>query len=259
MKNILLTGGAGYIGSHTLVKLIESNYNCIVIDNFSNSSKSILKKIFFITNKKFIFYKGDILNKNLLKKIFIKHKIDIVMHFAGLKSVGESKNNPLKYYENNVGGTINLIQFVKNFNVKYFIFSSSATVYGNSNSICYKENSPLKPFNVYGQTKAMVEQIITDYFSFNKKKFSVAILRYFNPVGAHKSGLIGENPKGVPNNLMPYIAKVAKGKLPSVPIFGKDYSTLDGTGKRDYIHIDDLASGHLMALDYILKKTLRLF
>ena len=138
--------------------------------------------------------------------------------------------------------------------MKYFLFSSSATVYGNSNSICYKENSPLKPYNVYGQTKAMVEQIITDYFNANKKKFSVAILRYFNPVGAHESGLIGENPKGVPNNLMPYIAKVAKGKLPSLPIFGKNYSTLDGTGKRDYIHIDDLASGHLMALDYILKK-----
>lgn len=254
MNTILVTGGAGFIGSHTLIKLACSGYNLVVLDNLCNSTRSVIKTTSLISNSFFNFYHGDIRDNDMLEKIFLNHKIDTIVHFAGLKSVPESEKFPLLYYDNNVFGTINLLKYASKFEVKKFIFSSSATVYGNPSTDCYKEDLPLLPANTYGETKAMIEKILIDLYNSNKKKLSVAILRYFNPVGAHNSGLIGENPKGLPNNLMPYIAQVALGNLPSLPVYGNDYSTPDGTGMRDYIHVDDLARGHLLALQYISKK-----
>lgn len=250
MNTILVTGGSGYIGSHTVVQLLNSGIHVVVIDNLSNSKASVIKNIKSITNCDCVFYHDDIRNSGVLKKIFSSHKIDGVIHFAGLKSVAESQADPLKYYDYNVSGSISLFKAMLNANVHQLVFSSSATVYGAPDTPQYTEDLPTNPINVYGKTKLMVEKIIHD-LSHANPQFKAACLRYFNPVGAHSSGLIGEDPLGTPNNLMPYIGQVALGKLPYLKIYGKDYSTPDGTGMRDYIHVEDLASGHLAALDYI--------
>lgn len=259
---ILVTGGAGYIGSHTCVELLQSGYKVVVIDNLVNSSIEGLKKVSRITNIKleindfkegsFLFFEGDIRNKTLLSKIFLKFRIDGVMHFAGLKSVGESVEKPIKYYNNNVVGSIVLIETMKKFNCKTFVFSSSATVYGDPQTLPIKEDSPLNVTNPYGQSKLIVENVLRDLFA-TDKSWRIAILRYFNPVGAHESGLIGDSPRGIPNNIMPYIAQVAIGKLSNINIFGDDYNTHDGTGVRDYIHVVDLAKGHVNSISAIEK------
>lgn len=250
--NILVTGGAGYIGSHTCVELLENNYNVIIIDNFCNSKKEVIEKIKKITNKDFKLYEGNVEDKKLLEKIFEENKIDAVIHFAGLKAVGESVKKPLLYYRNNIDSTINLLEVMQKYNVLKLVFSSSATVYGKPDTLPIKENSNLKTTNPYGTTKLMIEQILNDIYKSNND-WSIAILRYFNPIGAHKSGLIGEDPNGIPNNLVPYIVKVANKELDYLNVFGNDYDTHDGTGVRDYIHVVDLASGHLKALEYIDK------
>jgi UDP-glucose 4-epimerase len=248
---ILVTGGTGYIGSHVTVQLLEAGYEVLILDNLSNSKKTVIEKIKKITQKKFSFIEGDIRDKNILQYLFSKNKISAVMHFAGLKSVAESELTPLKYYDNNVIGSIFLFQAMLEANVNKIVFSSSATVYGESNEIQYHENSLLNPVNVYGRTKLIIEEILKNLKKSNNK-LSIAILRYFNPVGAHSSGLIGEDPSNLPSNLMPYIAKVAEGELKELNIYGNDYLTLDGTGRRDYIHVEDLASGHIKALDKII-------
>lgn len=246
--NILVTGGAGYIGSHTCVALIESGHTVIIADDLCNSKAETIDKIKQITNKKVTFYKIDVTDEEVLNIIFATNKIDGVIHFAGLKSVGESVEKPLEYYCNNLTSTMVLSKLCKEYNVSKFVFSSSATVYGD-NKVPFVETMELLPTtNPYGETKAMSERILTDIAKANPD-FSVAILRYFNPVGAHESGLIGEAPNGIPNNLMPYITKVAKGELDKLRIFGNDYPTVDGTGVRDYIHVVDLAEGHVAALD----------
>jgi UDP-glucose 4-epimerase len=250
---ILLTGGLGYIGSHTCVELLQDDYEVVIIDNLSNTTKSVLGKIEKITSKKPIFYQADVRDKTALKNIFDKHKIDGVIHFAGLKAVGESVEKPLKYYDNNISGTISLLEIMQKFKCKTFVFSSSATVYGNPKSLPITENSPLFATNPYGRSKLIIEEILQDLFIADNN-LRIGILRYFNPVGAHSSGLIGEKPNGIPNNLMPYIAQVAAGKLPKLKIFGDDYQTSDGTGVRDYIHVVDLAKGHLKALQYLRDK-----
>jgi len=251
--NILVTGGAGYIGSHTCVELLNSGYNVVVIDNFSNSKREVLDKIKVITNKEFKFYEGDVCNKNLLNQIFDEEKIDAVIHFAGYKAVGESVKLPLKYYRNNLDSTISLLEVMNDHNCKKLVFSSSATVYGKPATLPIKEDFPLSTTNPYGTTKLMIEGILKDLY-ISDNSWSIAILRYFNPIGAHKSGLIGENPKDIPNNLMPYIVKVATKELEVLSIFGNDYNTKDGTGVRDYIHVVDLAKGHIKAIEKITSK-----
>ena len=246
--NILVTGGAGYIGAHTCVALLQEGYNIIVADNLCNSKVESIDKIRQITNKEIIFYNIDVTYESNLEIIFKTHKIDGVIHFAGLKAVGESVEKPLEYYYNNLVSTMNIAKLCIKYKVNKFIFSSSATVYGN-NKVPFRENMSLLPTtNPYGETKAMNERILTDIANTNPN-FSVALLRYFNPVGAHESGLIGEAPNGTPNNLMPYITQVAKGKREKLNIFGDDYPTIDGTGVRDYIHVLDLAEGHVAALN----------
>ena len=244
----------GYIGSHTIVKLLESNnYEVIAVDNFSNSSSEVAKRIKVITGQSFELVEGDIRDKRLLENIFINHSIYAVIHFAGLKAVGESEKNPLKYYDNNVAGSINLLKAMAKHNIKKIVFSSSATVYGKHRHSTYTENTNPNPVNVYGRNKLIVENILNDLKK-TDSKWSIAILRYFNPIGAHHSGLIGDDPNGIPNNLMPFISQVAVGKRKKLKVFGGDYDTPDGTGKRDYIHVEDLALGHLSALSYIVKK-----
>ena len=247
--NILVTGGTGFIGSHTVVELIEAGHDPIIVDNLSNSSPKVLDDIQAITGKKPLFYEADIRDKAALEKIFAENKIDAVIHFAGLKAVGESVQIPLEYYHNNITGTLILCDVMRNAGCKTIVFSSSATVYGMNNVSPFKEDMPTSCTNPYGWTKLMLEQILTD-LSASDPEWSVVLLRYFNPIGAHESGLIGENPSGIPNNLFPYIARVAAGILPCLSVFGNDYDTPDGTGVRDYIHVVDLAQGHLKALDY---------
>jgi len=249
---ILVTGGLGYIGSHTCVELLKNGERLVVMDNLSNSKIEMIDKIKEISNKSFMFYKTDLLDKEGMRKIFSENKIRAVIHFAGLKAVGESVQKPIEYYKNNVVGTLNLLEVMKEFNVNKIVFSSSATVYGAPKVVPITEDMPLSTTNPYGTTKLMIEQILTDV-SYANKEFKVAILRYFNPIGAHESGIIGEDPNGVPNNLMPYISRVASGKLECLNVFGNDYPTHDGTGVRDYIHVVDLAKGHLKALDRLAK------
>lgn len=245
---ILVTGGAGYIGTHTVVELLAVGQDVVIVDNLSNSSVEALKRVEAISGKSVTFYQGDILNKALLQKIFADHDIESVIHFAGLKAVGESVVKPLKYYENNVTGTIVLCQVMAENNVKNLVFSSSATVYGDPASLPIKEDFPTGATNPYGQSKLMVEYILADLHH-SDNSWNIARLRYFNPVGAHESGLIGEDPNDIPNNLMPFISQVAVGKREQLSVFGGDYNTPDGTGVRDYIHVVDLAVGHLKALD----------
>lgn len=247
---VLLTGGTGYIGSHTAVELLDENLEVIIIDNLSNSKKDVISKIEEITKKKVSFYEGDVRNKKLLQEIFSKHKIDSVIHFAGLKAVGESVSKPLEYYDNNIGSTLTLLEVMKEYNCKQIVFSSSATVYGDPAKLPIKEDFPLSTTNPYGTTKLMIEMILQDLYK-SDNEWRIVLLRYFNPVGAHESNLIGEDPNGIPNNLMPYILKVAIKEYKELTIFGDDYNTKDGTGVRDYIHVIDLAKGHVKALNYI--------
>jgi UDP-glucose 4-epimerase len=251
---VLVTGGAGYIGSHTLVELLQAGYEVVAADNFVNSSEEALNRVKDITGKNFKFYKMDLQEKWEFRKIFEENKIDSVIHFAGLKAVGESVEIPLRYYSNNLTSTLNLCELMHQYDVKNLVFSSSATVYGNPERVPITEDFPLSVTNPYGRTKLMIEEILTDLYQ-SDKNWSIALLRYFNPVGAHSSGLIGENPQGIPNNLVPYIAKVASGKLEVVRVFGSDYATQDGTGVRDYIHVVDLAQGHIRALEKLSKST----
>lgn len=245
---ILVTGGAGYIGSHTCIELLESGHDVVVLDNLSNSSEESLNRVRKITNKNIVFYKADLLDIEALENIFSTEKIDAVIHFAGLKAVAESVAKPIEYYNNNITGTLNLCSVMKAHNVKNIIFSSSATVYGEPQHIPSTEDTPKgRITNPYGQTKSMLEQILTD-LNVSDPSWNVVLLRYFNPIGAHKSGLIGEDPKGIPNNLVPYVAQVAIGKREFINVCGTDYDTPDGTGVRDYIHVVDLAKGHVAAL-----------
>lgn len=253
--SILVTGGAGYIGSHTVVELLNEGEKVVIVDNFVNSKPSALEAIKNITNKDFKFYELDLRDKEGLNKVFEENKdITAVVHFAGLKAVGESVAKPIEYYDNNIYGTLVLLEVMKSHNVKKIIFSSSATVYGDPKEVPIKEDFPLSATNPYGQTKLMIEQILNDVYV-SDNEWSVILLRYFNPIGAHESGLIGENPNGIPNNLMPYINQVALGKLDHLNVFGNDYPTPDGTGVRDYIHVVDLANGHLKALERAEKIT----
>lgn len=252
--SILVTGGTGYIGSHTVVELLEIGKDIVVVDNFSNSRPEVIENIKKITNKDFKFYEVDILDEEKLNQVFQENEIDAVIHFAGLKAVGESVKKPLEYYYNNITGTLILLKVMRKYNCKKIVFSSSATVYGNPGNPKYVETMGRGvPTNPYGKTKAMIEEILEDTYNADEN-MSISILRYFNPIGAHPSGIIGENPQGIPNNLMPYIQKVAIGELKEVSVFGNDYNTKDGTGVRDYIHVQDLAVGHLKALEYLEKK-----
>ena len=246
--SILVTGGAGYIGSHTCVRLLEAGRNIVIIDNFSNSHEEVIHRIRKITGKEAPFYQGDVCNEDILSQIFSKHRIESVIHFAGYKAVGESVSHPLKYYDNNLRSALTLLEVMDRFGVKKFVFSSSATVYGNPHTVPIREEFPLMPSNPYGRTKLMIENILTD-LSDSDPSWHIALLRYFNPIGAHFSGLIGEDPEGIPNNLMPFVSQVAVGKLEKLHVFGNDYPTADGTGVRDYIHVEDLAEGHLAALN----------
>jgi len=247
---ILVTGGAGYIGSHTCISLIESGYKVIIFDNFSNASKESIKRIEEIVKQKVTLIEGDIRNKNDLQKVFDSFTIDSVIHFAGLKAVGESVEKPLKYYDNNIIGTLTLCDVMQKNNCKSIIFSSSATVYGDPHDTPIKENFPLSATNPYGRSKLMIEEILKDLYTADNS-WNIVLLRYFNPIGAHASGMIGEDPNGIPNNLMPYITQTAIGKLSCLGVFGDDYDTHDGTGVRDYIHVVDLAEGHVQALHKI--------
>ena len=246
-NKILVTGGAGYIGSHTVVQLLEAGFEVLVLDNLSNSNRNVIDRIIRLTNKALDFVEGDVRDRNILQKIFAQHSINAVIHFAGLKAVGESEANPLKYYDNNVTGSLVLAEEMTRAGVVTLVFSSSATVYGDQGYSQYREDSLLAPINVYGRTKLMVEDILRDVIKAHPA-WRVALLRYFNPVGAHPSGMLGEDPNGIPNNLMPFIAQVAVGKREKLSVFGGDYPTPDGTGLRDYIHVQDLAAGHLAAL-----------
>ncbi|MDY3250119.1 MAG: UDP-glucose 4-epimerase GalE [Candidatus Choladocola sp.] len=251
---ILVTGGAGYIGSHTCVELLNEGYDVVILDNLYNSSPKAVERIQEITGKKVTFYQTDLLDKDGIKAVFDKEEIDAVIHFAGLKAVGESVAKPMEYYHNNITGTLNLCDEMRDHNVKNIIFSSSATVYGDPARIPISEECPKgMPTNPYGWTKWMLEQILTDIHTADPQ-WNVILLRYFNPIGAHKSGLIGEDPKGIPNNLLPYVAQVAIGKLECVGVFGNDYNTPDGTGVRDYIHVVDLARGHVKAIRKLADK-----
>ena len=244
---ILVTGGLGYIGSHTVVELLDNNYDVVIVDNLSNSKIETLDNLKKITGKEIKFYEEDICNKESLRKIFKENQIDSVIHFAGFKAVGESVEKPLKYYRNNIDSTLSLLEVMEEYNCYNIIFSSSATVYGKPQSLPIYEDFPLSTTNPYGTTKLFIEYILKDMYTSNNK-WNITILRYFNPIGAHKSGLIGEDPKDIPNNLMPYVVKVATGELHELSIFGDDYDTVDGTGVRDYIHVVDLAKGHVLAL-----------
>lgn len=248
---ILVTGGAGYIGSHTCVELLDAGYEIIVFDNFVNSKPEAIQRIKQITNKDFKFYQADLLDRAAMEQIFAENQIEAVVHFAGLKAVGESVEKPLLYYHNNVSGSIILFETMTKHKVKRIVFSSSATVYGNPASVPISEDFPLSTTNPYGSTKLMIENILRDLHT-SDPEWSIALLRYFNPIGAHKSGLIGEDPNGIPNNLMPYITRVAAGKLEVLSVFGNDYPTKDGTGVRDYIHVVDLSLGHIKALEKIM-------
>lgn len=252
--SILVTGGAGYIGSHTCVELLNAGYDIVVIDNFYNSQRESLNRVADITGKKFKFYECDIRDEEGLSEVFTKENIEAVIHFAGLKAVGESCRLPLEYYENNVGGTITLCRVMKKFGCKKIVFSSSATVYGMNNVSPLREDMPAGgTTNPYGTTKYMIELILKDLYAADNE-WSILLLRYFNPIGAHESGRIGENPNGIPNNLMPYISQVAVGKLQKLNVFGDDYDTPDGTGVRDYIHVVDLALGHIKAVERAIKQ-----
>ncbi|SEC06845.1 UDP-galactose 4-epimerase [Paenibacillus sp. GP183] len=251
---ILVTGGAGYIGSHTCVELLTAGYEVIVVDNLSNSSIESLRRVTELTGKEFKFYQVDLINQEVLDKVFEQNQIEAVIHFAGLKAVGESTRIPLFYYQNNLTGTLVLCEVMKKYKVKRIVFSSSATVYGMPERVPVSEHFPLRATNPYGRTKLMIEEILNDLY-LSDNKWSVALLRYFNPIGAHKSGIIGEDPNGIPNNLVPYITQVAVGKLKELSIFGSDYETLDGTGVRDYIHVVDLSTGHLKALKRVMATT----
>jgi len=250
---ILVTGGVGYIGSHTCIELIKAGYEVVVIDNLCNSSLESLKRVERLANSDIPFHKVDVRDKAALTQVFEKHSIDGVIHFAGLKSVGESVERPIEYYDTNVGGTFILTDVMCEFGCKTFIFSSSATVYGDPHTVPIKENFPLSVTNPYGRSKLMIEEFLRDVFVADDS-WNIALLRYFNPVGAHKSGLIGEDPNNIPNNLIPYISQVAAGKLKSLSVFGGDYDTPDGTGVRDYIHVVDLAKGHVKALQALESK-----
>ena len=253
--SVLVTGGTGFIGSHTVVELLNSGYNVVIVDNLSNSKIEVIDKIKEITGKDVKFYKVDILDRENLNSIFEENKdIDSVIHFAAFKAVGESVEKPIEYYHNNIEGTISLVDIMRKHNVKKIVFSSSATVYGDPKTVPITEEFPLFATNPYGQTKLMIEQILSDIYV-SDNEWSVMLLRYFNPIGAHESGLIGEEPNGIPNNLMPYITKVAKGELDHLNIFGNDYNTPDGTGVRDYIHVVDLAKGHIKAIERAKKVT----
>jgi UDP-glucose 4-epimerase len=245
---ILVTGGAGYIGSHTCVELLEAGYEVVVLDNLINSSAESIGRVQEITGNKMAFHKIDLLDRQAVNSVFIEESIDAVIHFAGLKAVGESVEMPLNYYHNNITGTLMLLEAVKDHGVRNFVFSSSACVYGDPATVPITEEFPLQPTNPYGQTKVMIEQILKD-LHVTDPSFNIALLRYFNPVGAHLSGRIGEDPNGIPNNLVPYISQVAGGKLTELSVYGDDYPTEDGTGVRDYIHVMDLASGHVKALE----------
>lgn len=256
---VLLPGGAGFIGSHTAIELLQEGKEIIIIDNFSNSTPQVLQAIKKITGKDFKFYEMDYLNKEMLEKVFVENKIEAVMNFAGYKAVGESVQKPIEYYTNNVSGALVLLDIMRKYNVKKFIFSSSATVYGDPQEIPITEETPIGgTTNPYGTTKLYIEQILKDIYK-SDNTWDICILRYFNPVGAHSSGLIGENPQGLPNNLMPYIVRVASGELKELSVFGNDYNTPDGTGVRDYIHVVDLAKGHIKALDKLDKESQGLF
>jgi UDP-glucose 4-epimerase len=248
---ILVTGGTGYIGSHTSVELLNAGYEIIILDNFSNSKPESLRRVKEITGKDFKFYKVDLLDRNGVEDVFSNNDIQAAIHFAGLKAVGESVSIPLHYYHNNITGTLILCDVMKNYCVKNLVFSSSATVYGMSEEVPISENFPLSATNPYGRTKLMIEEILRDLY-FADNDWSIVLLRYFNPIGAHESGKIGEDPNGIPNNLMPYITQVAVGRLEKLQVFGNDYRTVDGTGVRDYIHIMDLAIGHLKALEKVM-------
>ena len=248
---VLVTGGAGYIGSHTTVELLNAGHEVVCVDNLMNSKYEAVKRVEKITGKKVKFYEGDIRDRAILDKIFTENKIDSVINFAGFKAVGESCAKPLEYYENNIGGLLVLCFAMRDYGVKNLVFSSSATVYGKPESVPIREDFPLSTSNPYGSTKLFIEYILKDLFKADST-FNIAILRYFNPVGAHESGLIGEDPKGIPNNLCPYITQVAVGKREYLGVFGNDYDTPDGTGVRDYIHVVDLAKGHVLAVNKLL-------
>lgn len=248
---ILITGGAGFIGSHTCIEMLNAGKDVVVIDNLDNSSSVSLERVEKITGKKVRFYENDVCDKSALRKIFKEENIEAVIHFAGLKAVGESVREPIRYYQNNLESTISLIEVMTEFNVKKIVFSSSATVYGVAKTMPLKEGMPTGAINPYGRTKLFIEEILKDLYVADKD-WSIALLRYFNPIGAHKSGLIGEDPKGIPNNLMPYISQVAVGKLEKLHVFGNDYNTVDGTGVRDYIHVVDLAKGHVKAINWAI-------
>ena len=246
--SILVTGGTGYLGAHTCVKLLEAGRDVVIIDNLVNSKANVLDSLEQITGKRPLFYYGDLRDGALLEQIFGKHEIEAVIHFAGLKAVGESVQKPLEYYDNNLGGTMALLECMQKHGCKRIVFSSSATVYGMHNAVPFREDMPTSATNPYGQTKVMIEQMLRDLFTADAG-WGISILRYFNPLGAHESALIGEDPNGIPNNLLPYVVGVAAGKYPCLNIFGDDYDTPDGTGVRDYIHVDDLAAGHILALE----------
>ncbi|WP_078432599.1 UDP-glucose 4-epimerase GalE [Metabacillus halosaccharovorans] len=252
--SILVTGGTGYIGSHTCVQLLSAGFDIVLLDNFSNSKSEVIDRIKEIAGRDFTFYQADLLNKKEIVSIFEKNKIDTVIHFAGLKAVGESVSIPINYYHNNITGTLNLCSVMEQFGVYNLVFSSSATVYGTQDQVPLHEDLPLSATNPYGRTKLMIENILNDLYVSNTN-WSIALLRYFNPVGAHSSGLIGEDPNGIPNNLVPYITQVAIGKLPELKVYGNNYPTIDGTGVRDYIHVEDLSEGHIKALEKVTIST----
>lgn len=249
---VLVTGGAGYIGSHTCIEMVKAGYDVVVVDNLDNSNKESLSRVEKIVGKEIKFYENDVRDKDALRKIFSENKIEAVIHFAGLKAVGESVAKPIEYYDNNLISTIYLLEVMREFDVKKFVFSSSATVYGVAKEMPLKEGMPTGAINPYGRTKLFIEEILRDLYV-SDNTWGIAILRYFNPIGAHESGTIGEDPKGIPNNLMPYIAQVAVGRREKLHVFGNDYNTVDGTGVRDYIHVCDLAVGHVKAVDWALK------
>ncbi len=251
---ILVTGGAGFIGTHTCVELLQAGYEIAVIDNFCNSKPQAIERVKQITGKTFPFYEADLLDRQAVERIFEENHIDAVIHFAGLKAVGESVAKPIEYYHNNIGSTLVLCDVMRKYGCKKIVFSSSATVYGSPKSVPIREDFPLSTTNPYGSTKLMIEQILRDIY-ISDNEWSIALLRYFNPIGAHKSGLIGENPNGIPNNLVPYIAQVALGKLDHLNVFGDDYPTKDGTGVRDYIHVVDLSLGHIKAVEKVMQTT----